>query len=733
MLFINLALGFTTVVALALSLLILISNPKKRENQSLFALVFMMFVWLALNLATNLSSTPEQALFFGRATLVGAALIPYFFWVFVQFYLKKPVSWQKLALWGVIPLIVLLATPTSLNIASIEANGLDPVTGPIYFLVIFELLFYFGVGLWQLRQLYKNNQTSAVQKAQLRYIFAGIIAALVPTFIINAVLPVITGDSLVILYGPNAVIFLALFTSIAIIKHRLLDIRLIVARSLAYVLLLGSLGMAYGVMIYTFTRAIPLPDDFEFVKNAVPFVAAIVVAVSFGPLKHFFDKVTNKYFYQDAYEAQSLLNDLNSMLVTTMDVATMLKNTALLLEHYIKSSSVLVFVYKSQNTPEKLFSTTDDNHHKQKAVIDLIHKIGGKIVMIDESQDVDEKLRAEAVSQNVSLIAHLNAPNQNKAVGAIVLGPKKSGSIYGTQDHRVMEIVADELVIAIQNALSFEEIQQFNITLQEKVDDATKKLRNANQKLIAMDQTKDDFISMASHQLRTPLTSVKGYVSMVLEGDVGKITKQQRKLLDQAFLSSQRMVYLIADLLNVSRLKTGKFIIEPRPTQLADVIEGELDQLKETAAARELTMTYDKPKSFPMLNLDETKIRQVIMNFVDNAIYYTTAGGHVTVSLADKGETIEFTVVDDGIGVPKNEQHNLFNKFYRAGNAKKARPDGTGLGLFMAKKVVVAQGGVIIFKSEEGKGSTFGFTFEKKKLTAGTHAVNMDAPDEANS
>ena len=114
--------------------------------------------------------------------------------------------------------------------------------------------------------------------------------------------------------------------------------------------------------------------------------------------------------------------------------------------------------------------------------------------------------------------------------------------------------------------------------------------------------------------------------------------------------------------------------------------------------------------------LDETKIRQVIMNFTDNAIYYTPAGGHIHVGLADKGQSIELTVKDDGLGVPKTEQHHLFGKFYRAGNARKARPDGTGLGLFMAKKVIAAQGGAIIFHSEEGKGSTFGFSFAKEKL-----------------
>ncbi len=203
---------------------------------------------------------------------------------------------------------------------------------------------------------------------------------------------------------------------------------------------------------------------------------------------------------------------------------------------------------------------------------------------------------------------------------------------------------------------------------------------------------------------------------MVLEGDAGPLNDMQKKLLEQSFVSSQRMVFLIADLLNLSRLKTGKFIIDAVPTNLSQVIEGEVQQLKETAAGKKMTLVYNQPKTFPTLMLDETKIRQVIMNFVDNAIYYTPAGGKIEIELTENDKTVEFKVKDNGIGVPQAEQHHLFNKFYRAKNAQKARPDGTGLGLFMAKKVIVAQGGALIFHSVVDKGSTFGFSFAKDKL-----------------
>jgi signal transduction histidine kinase len=296
---------------------------------------------------------------------------------------------------------------------------------------------------------------------------------------------------------------------------------------------------------------------------------------------------------------------------------------------------------------------------------------------------------------------------RRQIVGLLVVGYVYPTTELAQTDADLLDRLSETIGVALDNKLLFEENQHVLRQLQE-----------SNAKLRALDEAKDDFISMASHQLRTPLTSVKGYISMLLEGDAGKLTALQKKLLTQSFFSSQRMVYIIADLLNVSRLKTGKFIIDAHPVNLAEVVEEEIGQLQATAEGRSLTLEYQKPKDFPELMLDEIKTRQIIMNFVDNAIYYTPAGGHVKVRLIDLPATVELRVEDNGIGVPRSEQPHLFTKFYRAGNARKARPDGTGLGLFMAKKVIIAQGGALIFDSRENKGSTFGFVFSKSKLGA---------------
>ena len=294
---------------------------------------------------------------------------------------------------------------------------------------------------------------------------------------------------------------------------------------------------------------------------------------------------------------------------------------------------------------------------------------------------------------------------RDRMVGVMLVGSMLPAADFRESEADLLGRLSETLGIALDNRLLFEENKQI---LQQ--------LQKTNAKLRELDKTKDEFISMASHQLRTPLTAVKGYLSMVLDGDTGPVKKNQKEMVSKAFSGAQKMVYLIGDMLNVSRLQTGKFVIENKPTNLADLAEGEVSQLQETADARNLKLIYHKPEKFPELNLDETKIRQVVMNFIDNAIFYTPAGGTVAVELSASDEEVRFSVSDTGIGIPASVQHHLFSKFYRADNARKMRPDGTGLGLFMAKKVITAQGGAIIFKSTEGKGSTFGFSFPRRSM-----------------
>lgn len=705
--------------------LVLLRNVKDKVN--LYFALFALFVGLwALGLAGFIfSHDANVAIWWAKGYYTAAALIA---WAFLNFSLvfsgyKRPTVLSQIVRFvPTLGILVMIYGFTDFLIQGIAYRswGKEVILNKSGYLV-YSLYFTLYVVIGFIVTFRAFLHARGVQRVYLKFVVIGLLVAFGFGALFNLFYPAF-GNYRYIWVGPLFTLAYVTLVAYAIVKHKLFDIRLLVARSLGYVLSIFALGAIYGLVAFNIVnefafRGLPV----TLTQQIVYTILAVTIAFTFQPLKRFFDRITNKLFYRDAYEPQQLFDGLNKVLVSTIELKALMESVSKIIADTLKAEYCMLSIQSTDGGEPRIVGTIPqkDIHHAEVArVRELLPDTRQKIVIADELGAVNNPLREALRTNEIALMVNMSQkPGKFKeGLGYLVVGTKKSGNPYSSQDVRILEIIADELVIAFQNALRFEEIQNFNITLQEKVDDATRKLRLTNEKLRQLDQTKDDFISMASHQLRTPLTSVKGYVSMVLDEDAGKVSPQQRKLLDQAFISSQRMVYLIADLLNVSRLKTGKFIIEAKPTNLAEVVESELEQLKETAKGRDLKLLFQRPKSFPTLNLDETKIRQVIMNFSDNAIYYTPAGGTITVALADKPESVELTVSDNGIGVPKSEQHHLFTKFYRAGNAKKARPDGTGLGLFMAQKVIVAQGGAIIFHSEENKGSTFGFSFPKAKL-----------------
>jgi signal transduction histidine kinase len=303
-------------------------------------------------------------------------------------------------------------------------------------------------------------------------------------------------------------------------------------------------------------------------------------------------------------------------------------------------------------------------------------------------------------SVGVKSLFSIKLQARGRLVGLMIVGLVSEESVAdkASNDEDLIVRLGGAVGIALDNKLLLEENEH-----------VVKQLQKSNEKLKALDETKDEFLSMASHQLRTPLTSIKGYVSMVLEGDAGRVTPQQQKLLVEAFKSSERMVGLIGDFLNVSRLQTGKFLIEKAPFDLKKVVKEEIADLDVIAESHSLKLKLKTGSGhFPVV-ADESKLRQVVMNFVDNAIYYSKANSTIVVNLENVNGNAALTVVDTGIGVPQAEQDHLFTKFFRAQNARKQRPDGTGVGLFLARKVITEHNGSIIFSSKEGKGSTFGF------------------------
>lgn len=225
-----------------------------------------------------------------------------------------------------------------------------------------------------------------------------------------------------------------------------------------------------------------------------------------------------------------------------------------------------------------------------------------------------------------------------------------------------------------------------------------------------VERLKTEFVSIAAHQLRTPLSAIKWSLKMILDGDVGELEKEQREFIEKTYRSNERMIVLVNSLLNVTRIEEGRFVYKRLSTDIVELIENVIKQIQPMIKRKELDFVFHKPsKKLPKMKVDREKMSIVIYNLIDNAVKYTLEGGKVEVYLKKKKGEIEFRVEDTGVGVPKDQQKRIFTKFFRGANVIRLETVGTGLGLFITKNIVEAHDGEIDFESKEGEGSSFWF------------------------
>lgn len=223
-----------------------------------------------------------------------------------------------------------------------------------------------------------------------------------------------------------------------------------------------------------------------------------------------------------------------------------------------------------------------------------------------------------------------------------------------------------------------------------------------------VDKAKTEFVSLASHQLRTPLSAIGWYTEMLINGDMGKLNKEQQENLEQVYKSNQRMVALVDSLLNVSRVELGTFAFDPVETDMSEIVDQVLGELKPQVTAKKLKVEININKATPNIHIDKKIAQIIIQNLLSNAIKYTPDKGKVNVVLKKLGkDQIQLEVTDTGYGIPRNQRHKIFTKLFRADNVVQKDVDGNGLGLYLVKEVVEEIGGSIDFNSQENKGTTF--------------------------
>jgi two-component system phosphate regulon sensor histidine kinase PhoR len=360
---------------------------------------------------------------------------------------------------------------------------------------------------------------------------------------------------------------------------------------------------------------------------------------------------------------------------------------------------------QSHNKVEKNLKDLSEEHGRMSSLVESV-KLG--VIMVDLSLNV---ILANSAAKKVlgkPAAKKINFKDlSDKIKGSVDISQALSYYVHNGTPLNIKEVLIEDRYFRLFMSPVRDIVNKIFIGAVIVIEDITEQKK--------LDKMRTEIVSITSHQLRTPSTIIKGNLEMVLGGDVGSISDQQKELLEDTYLGNQRMIRLINDLMDVAKIDEGKFKISLESAQLEDVVRDVVKILEPLSKERHVSLNYNYPSvALPPVKINRQRVTQVIQNIVDNAIKYSCGNnnGSVSVEVQEDAKFLEVIVKDNGIGIPEAEQDKMFERFSRGSNSTKLDPGGgSGLGLYIAKAVVEQSGGRIWFESKENEGTIFHTTF----------------------
>lgn len=335
---------------------------------------------------------------------------------------------------------------------------------------------------------------------------------------------------------------------------------------------------------------------------------------------------------------------------------------------------------------------------------------------------VDKNLRLDAPDAeknkllqvfNLSSFCIVPIISQEAKLGLIMVGNDLPYKEVSEGDLEMLSILAGQIASGVENAKLYEELWQSHHELEQRVTQRTKELALANEKLKKIDRLKSEFVSAVSHELRTPLTSIKGYAAILMAGKLGTVPAPVKERLEKINKHSDSLTKLINDLLDISRIESGKVEMKGELLSLKDTLDEVVDIMAPQMKEKKIQFTIDMPEKISACRADKTQLERVLTNLLSNAIKFTPEKGKISIKVKENKDLLQIDVHDSGIGIAEEDLINIFEEFYRIDNPINQKIKGTGLGLSLVKRIVEAHKGRIWANSKPGEGGTFSFTLPK--------------------
>jgi len=698
-----------TLFNFVLGMLVWLSGARNELRRVFIVFSAAIGMW-SFGLAMFFLITDQSiALFWAKTLYIAGSTIAlslcYFSFIFPTFYLnRRYLPWVKIFLFGFSGLTYLLTLFTNLVLSGVvEGNykGLTYSWGYAIWLLHFLSLMTVAF----INQFIQLRRSGGMEKLQIKYMLIGTFTAAIFGSATNVIMPTF-GNFMFFGIGPLLTISMAGFIAYAIVRHRLMDIRLVVARTVAYSVMVAIIGIFY-VIASTLTSSLLLNSALGNNPLVLYSLLTLVVAFSFDKLRKNIESVTDRFFFKGRYDSSQLLSKLGNIMSSTLELNSLSSQILETLSADMRiSRAALVLLEKESVYGISAVNFSHPPSYDYPKLIQIL--VSHQPIIFDELPEGELKQLMRVL--NVSVSATLRV--KEDLVGVFLLGEKASGETYSGEDLKVLGILMPEVAIAIANAKAVDKIKKFNITLVQEVQKATAELRLANEKLKVLDKLKDDFVSIASHELRTPMTAIKSYLWMAINRPDMKLSEKMTKYISRAYLSTERLINLVNDMLNVSRIEAGRIEVRPQVFDILQLCDEVASEISAKAGEKMIKLAINKTQ-VPQVFADPDKIHQVLLNLVGNALKFVATNGEIAVSFFTDGQVLETSVRDNGVGIAKEDVGKLFQKFGRLDNSyvAAATTGGTGLGLYITKNLVELMGGKIWVTSEGlGKGSTFTFS-----------------------
>jgi len=420
-------------------------------------------------------------------------------------------------------------------------------------------------------------------------------------------------------------------------------------------------------------------------------------------------------------ELDKRLSGLEALQKTSRLISTTLEEDEIF--HRLKQSlktdldyeKSLILIYDSQNNFDCKIHQGFSEESVQ-FILGNLQKDAHLITSLNEGNTFSSanspKQRAELIVRIFEVEHFVISPilTQNGIIGIVFVGNQSNAMPITEGDEELIAILANQIGQSLENARLFEQVYSSSQMLESKVQDRTKQLADALAEVQNISKTKSEFISAVSHELRTPLTSIKGYAAILIEGKLGAVPDKAKERLAKINTHSDNLVKLINDLLDISRIESGRVEMNIGRCDLNKIIENMQDLLTPQMIEKNIQCKIDYINNIPEMFLDSSQIERVFINLVGNAIKFTPEKGTISIKVVHKNKIVTVEVSDTGIGIPKDAMTRLFDEFYRVENQINQNVKGTGLGLPLAKKIVEAHNGKMWVTSEVHEGTTFHFT-----------------------